>query len=47
MHIEALRNLDFKISEDDTVISSKYIFYSEAGGFIPQNTQDTLAVCLK
>jgi len=39
-----LKNLGFKISLNDTVISSKYIFYSEAGGRVPQHPLDTLAV---
>lgn len=47
LHLQALRSLDFKISEADTFISDRFMFYCEAGALVPQGPDDLLAVQLK
>jgi hypothetical protein len=34
-HLQILRDLEFKISEKDTFISSKIMFYCEEGSLVP------------
>jgi len=46
-HLNELRKIDFKISEDDTFISKLGVFYCEEGMLIPQYEAETTMACLK
>jgi len=46
-HIQEIKNLDFQVSEPDTYITKKVIFYTEEGAFIPQRNADLLFVRMK
>lgn len=46
-HLEEIKALDFKISEPDTYITKRVIFYTEEGAFIPQRNNELLYVRMK
>jgi hypothetical protein len=46
-YLRCLQSLDFNISDDDTVISDKYIFYCEECACIPKRSNDTVYHHLK
>lgn len=45
--VNALTDIDFKISEDDTFVSSRLAFYCEEGTLVPQRASDSVVARLR
>ena len=46
-YIQCLKDIDFKVSDDDTFISRHYMTYCEELGVVPRTTQDTILTRMK